>query len=131
VVGNIAMTYHVVGCHLTQETRVRRALDDAASNIRQALSSGTTLGARFAGIESKLFQAGLLPYLAYLWRGLANLARHVIAWHLIQETMGQRGPGGDCSPRRSTHFHHSSLESDTERFDMASSVRQALSSSVI
>ena len=32
-----------------------------------SVSGGTTLGARFAGVESKLFQAGLLPYLVYLW----------------------------------------------------------------
>jgi hypothetical protein len=32
-----------------------------------SVTGGTTLGARFAGIETKLFQAGLPPYLVYLW----------------------------------------------------------------
>jgi hypothetical protein len=32
-----------------------------------SVSGGTTLGARFAGVESTLFQASLLPYLVYLW----------------------------------------------------------------
>ena len=46
---------------------------DAASHLADvavdawSVSGGTTLGARFAGVESKLFQAGLLPYLVYLW----------------------------------------------------------------
>ena len=31
------ITRHVIGCHLTPETKVRSALDDVASNIRQAL----------------------------------------------------------------------------------------------
>ena len=32
-----------------------------------SVSGGTTLGVRFAGVETKLFQAGLLPYLVYLY----------------------------------------------------------------
>lgn len=32
-----------------------------------SVTGGTTLGAKFAGVETKLFQAGLLPYLAYLY----------------------------------------------------------------
>jgi len=28
---------HVIGCHLTQETRVQNALDNGAGNIRQAI----------------------------------------------------------------------------------------------
>ena len=34
---------HVIGCHLTQEARVKNALDDVASTINQSLP---TLGAR-------------------------------------------------------------------------------------
>jgi len=43
-----------------------RAVADVAVDA-WSVSGGTTLGARFAGVESTLFQASLLPYLVYLW----------------------------------------------------------------
>ena len=35
------MARHVIGCHLTQATKVQNALDDVASDICQALAAGT------------------------------------------------------------------------------------------
>jgi hypothetical protein len=43
-----------------------RAVADVAVDA-WSVSGSTTLGVRFAGVESKLFQASLLPYLVYLW----------------------------------------------------------------
>jgi hypothetical protein len=48
------------------EASQARAVADVAVDA-WSVSGGTTLGARFAGVESKLFQASLLPYLVYLW----------------------------------------------------------------
>ena len=50
----------------TVEASQARAVADVAVDA-WSVSGGTTLGARFAGVESKLFQASLLPYLVYLW----------------------------------------------------------------
>jgi hypothetical protein len=50
----------------TVEASQARAVADVAVDAL-SVSGGTTLGARFAGVESKLFQAILLPYLVYLW----------------------------------------------------------------
>ena len=35
------MSRHIIGCHVTQSTRVQHACDDVASSIRQALVIGT------------------------------------------------------------------------------------------
>ena len=48
-----------------EASQVRAAADVAAD--AWSVSGSTTLGVRFAGVESKLFQASLLPYLVYLW----------------------------------------------------------------
>jgi hypothetical protein len=34
---------HVIGCHLTQETRIQNVLDDVASETCQALGNGTSI----------------------------------------------------------------------------------------
>ena len=46
-------------------SQARAAADVAVDAL--SVSGSTTLGVRFAGEESKLFQASLLPYLVYLW----------------------------------------------------------------
>ena len=48
------------------EASQARAVADVAVDA-WSVSGGTTLGARFAGVESKLFQASVLPYLVYVW----------------------------------------------------------------
>ncbi|KAK3248390.1 hypothetical protein CYMTET_15179 [Cymbomonas tetramitiformis] len=51
----------------------RKVATRAASEFVQvavdawSVTDGTVLGARFAGVESQLFQFSLAPYLAYLW----------------------------------------------------------------
>ena len=47
-------------------TRLSDPIADVAVDA-WSVTGGTTLGAKFAGVETKLFQAGLLPYLAYLY----------------------------------------------------------------
>ena len=46
---NIRQARDVIACHVTQETRVHSALDDAASNIRQALGVAAGVGAGAGG----------------------------------------------------------------------------------
>ena len=48
-----------------EASQVRAVADVAVDAL--SVSGSTTLGVRFAGVESKLFQASLLPYLVYLW----------------------------------------------------------------
>ena len=47
-------------------TRLSDPIADVAVDA-WSVTGGTTLGAKFAGVETKLFQAGLLPYLVYLY----------------------------------------------------------------
>ena len=50
----------------TAATRLSDPIADVAVDA-WSVTGGTTLGAKFAGVETKLFQAGLLPYLVYLY----------------------------------------------------------------
>ena len=51
---------HAIGCHLTQETRVRNALDDVTSNIWQTLRRGVLYAGQVgAGVEQAAVRWGV------------------------------------------------------------------------